>query len=132
MTPERWQQVEQLYHAVLELEPGERAWFLAENCKGDDDLRREVESLLAAEQSLNTVLEHPALEAETAPVGFVPGTHLGSYRIETVLGVGGMGVVYRALDTKLKRPVAVKLLSDDLADLVREGCRTDYFTGTRC
>jgi serine/threonine protein kinase len=99
MNPQRRRQVDELYGAALEREPGERDAFLAEACKRDEELRREVESLLAG-------------RAED----LAAGTQFGPYRIEARLGEGGMGVVYRAQDTKLNRPVAVKFLSGELAD----------------
>src|ERR1700685_1260220 len=121
MTPERWRQVEQLYQAAVDRKQGERTAFLLEACDGDDDLHREVESLLASDQAPHSILEHhaldhPAWEGETATAGLALGPEIGPYRIEAILGEGGMGVVYRALDTKLNRPVAIKFLFEELAD----------------
>ena len=64
MTPERWQQIEQLYHAALESDANERAAFLAEACAGDNALRREVESLLLCDARAENFIEEPALEVE--------------------------------------------------------------------
>ena len=111
MKPERWQQISVLYQAALEREPQERAALLAQ---ADPDVRREVESLLS-QRSGDGPLDQPAWNLLTSP-SLATGTQLGIYRIESSLGEGGMGVVYRALDTKLNRPVAIKFLSDDLAD----------------
>ena len=113
MTPERWRQVEELYLRVVDLEGAEREALLA---RANSDLRQEVDALLA-QPTGSKLLDRPVWEAALeSSASIALGTQLGSYRIETVLGEGGMGVVYRALDTKLNRPVAVKLLSDDLAD----------------
>src|ERR1700686_5220646 len=111
MNPERWQQISVLYHTALEREPRERAVLLAQ---ADPDVRRDVEALLA-QRSGDGLLDQPAWNL-LASTPLAAGTQLGLYRIESSLGEGGMGVVYRALDTKLNRPVAIKLLSDDLAD----------------
>jgi serine/threonine protein kinase len=123
MTPSRWQQIEAIYHAALERAPAERAAFLEQACSGDADLRREVESLLAQDSSRKNPLDRPAWEGqaggsavESTVTMFFAGMQLGPYKIEGPLGEGGMAVVYKALDTKLHRPVAVKLLSDRLAD----------------
>jgi len=105
MTPERLRQVEELYHAARERPEQEREILLS---AADPDVRREVESLLAQ----GTASLPDLGGTKTLPIG----TMLGPYRLEAPLGEGGMGVVFRALDTKLNRPVAVKFLSDDLAD----------------
>jgi eukaryotic-like serine/threonine-protein kinase len=108
MRPDRWRQLEELYHAALEQDPAARAQFVVESTDGDKELRRELESLLA---------QGDALPAESGAIDVLtPGIRVGPYRIERILGQGGMGVVYHAFDTKLKRPVAMKFLSDDLAD----------------
>jgi serine/threonine protein kinase/tetratricopeptide (TPR) repeat protein len=121
MTPERWHRVEQLYHATLARDADSRAAFLAEACAGDEGLRLEVESLLAQPASAEAFLGEPAVvmaaRLVSGPGPSIPvGHRIGGYQVQAPLGEGGMGVVYRALDTKLNRPVAIKVLSDDLAD----------------
>jgi serine/threonine protein kinase len=119
MTPERWQQVERLYHAVLEQEPGRRAAFLEESCQGDQELRQEVETLLAYRSRTEGFLETPAMQVAAQTLGQAHpmiGKTLGCYEILAPLGAGGMGEVYRARDNSLGREVAVKLLPPAYSD----------------
>ena len=122
----RWQQVEKLCQAALELEETRRAAFLEEACAGDEELRREVESLLRFDSRGDRFIEEPALElaakmmAHEKPESLV-GQQLGSYQILSLLGAGGMGVVYKARDTRLNRSVAIKVLpSDKVSDPERK------------
>jgi Tol biopolymer transport system component len=128
MDPERWQQVADLYEAALERDPANRSAFLSEATGGDEPLRREVESLLAQEGT-PVVLDRPVLDAAAvvldAGATLEPDRPLGPYRIERLLGAGGMGQVYRARDTRLNRTVAIKVLSQALADDTQFRARFD-------
>ncbi len=114
MTPERWRQVEEIVHAALSRGESERPAFLAQKCAGDEALRGEVESLLAQQASATGFLEDPlvagALLAGETGASILTGRRLGGYEIHARIGVGGMGEVYRARDTKLGREVAIKIL----------------------
>jgi serine/threonine protein kinase/Tol biopolymer transport system component len=98
--------IESLYHAARERAPGERAAFLTGACGGDDALRDEVTSLLAADDAAYSGLK----TAGAWPRASLIGQRLGAYEIVSALGAGGMGEVYRASDTKLNRQVAIKVL----------------------
>jgi Tol biopolymer transport system component/predicted Ser/Thr protein kinase len=105
MSPERWQKIEQLYHTALEREPGGRSAFLDQACQGDAELRREVEALLAQGDA----------GGDSTATMLGPGAQLGPYQIEAPIGAGGMGSVYRAVDTRLGRKVAIKICAQQFS-----------------
>ncbi len=118
MKREHWNQVDRLLDAALELPPEKRAAFLDEACSGDEELRRELDALLASDDGARSFLEQPALEVAAKALvdkkDSLLGQIVGHYKIISRLGAGGMGEVYLAEDTRLGRNIALKRLPDDL------------------
>ncbi len=109
---ERWRKVAEVCSAALERPAAARAAFVAASCGDDPELRRDVEALLAVEARADGFLDSPlpGLVQEASRQGALVGRTLGTYRLEALIGAGGMGDVYRARDTRLDRAVAVKIL----------------------
>lgn len=117
-TPERWRQIEVLYEAALAREGAERTSFLEQACGADPGLRREIESLLEADRQAGAFIETAVADVVgTHRVSnlLVAGQQIGPYRIESLLGAGGMGEVYKAHDPRLGRDVAIKVLPASLS-----------------
>ncbi len=112
MSPDKWQEISRIFNAVLEKEPFQRKDFVAEACGGDAELRDEIEILLSAHESGDSFIDSPeaGLIQDFPTLDLKKGDKIDAFEIEKLLGRGGMGEVYLARDTRLNRPVAVKIL----------------------
>ena len=115
MTPERWQQVKDIFNSAITYRPDERSLFISRACSGDEELRSEVESLIASHEESGSFIDKPAFEAAAGLLAnekaeLKSGQTVASYEVISFLSRGGMGEVYLAEDKRLGRKVALKLL----------------------
>jgi serine/threonine-protein kinase len=127
MEPQRWRQIEDLFHSSLDCEPGRRADFLNSACAGDASLRQEIESLLSSYEK-GSFTETPAFAEgikllEESEARSLVGQNIGPYRVTQIIGQGGMGAVYLAAraDQAFQKEVAIKLIKrgQDTDDVIR-------------
>ena len=114
MTPERWQQVEDIFQAALDRTPGERAAYLTEACLGDEELACETNSLVDAYDQGGDFIEEPAITQDAQVIinsrEHSMGHEIGPYKIIERIAGGGMGEIYLARDPRLDRLAALKVL----------------------
>ena len=115
MTPERWQQVKEIFNSAINYRPDERDLFISQACSGDEALRSEVESLIASHERSGSFIDEPAFANAAVLLAddnseLKPGQSIGSYEVLSFISRGGMGEVYLAEDKRLGRKVALKLL----------------------
>ncbi len=121
MNPDKFKKVEEIYQALLKVSPQKRDLFLQETCGADEELRRELESLLAYEDTFDSFIDAPP-ESFAAEIiseqedKSLTGKTVGHYKIGSLLAEGGMGAVYLAQDTKLLRQVALKILPPEMVE----------------
>jgi Tol biopolymer transport system component len=120
MKPERWKEIEDIYHRAQQRDGRARQSFLDQACGGDEELRREVESLLRADGEAESFLDTPAIDLAVQMIAekkmpSLVGKQISRYEIVEWIGAGGMGEVYRAKDIRLSRDVAIKVLPDHLS-----------------
>jgi serine/threonine-protein kinase len=115
----RWRRITDIYHAAIERGPEKRASYLDEACAADEALRKQVEAMIKAHERSGDFIQSPAFAV--APellldesAGALAGQLIGDYRVESLIGVGGMGEVYLAQDERLGRKVALKMIKSDL------------------
>jgi serine/threonine protein kinase len=116
MTPERWQQVKEIFNLAIKYPPGERSVFLSKRCATDHQLRSEVESLIASNDKSGEFIDNPAYQGASWLADekgeLKPGRIIGSYQVVSFISRGGMGEVYLAEDQRLNRKVALKILPE--------------------
>ena len=116
--PDRWAEVKAVFLDAIERSGADRHAFVLHACAGDDELRVEVESLLASDDAAGTFCETPApallAGADAVPSRLASGTRLGVYEIIDFIAAGGMGEVYCARHSVLERVVAIKTVTADM------------------
>ena len=115
LTPERWDHIKQILHSALELNAAERGAWLDRACAGDESLRREVDTLIAAHEQASGFLDTP-IPVSDQPLS--PGRRIGNYQVVQLIGEGGMGSVYQALREDIRKLVAIKV--------VKRGFETEF------